>query len=100
MPQGVGPLDGFIYFSAFGSPGEVGRFRLSDFTFQGKVTGQPGEDGWQSILLDTVRKNIFVVNKTGLARMVQISTSPFQRVAGFAFSPGEEDIIEMAGFLS
>lgn len=100
MFQGEGPLDGYIYFTSTSSPGEVGRFRISDFTFQGKVTGQPGEDLWHSLLLDTARDNLFTVNRAGRANLIKISTTPFQRVAGLSFAPGEENVIEMAGFLS
>lgn len=98
--RGAGPLGGYIYFSSFTSPGEVGRFRLSDFTFQGKVVGQPGEDEWQSLLLDTGRGNLFTINWRNQGRLIKISTSPFQRVAGLSLAAGEENIPEMAGFLS
>lgn len=100
LVRGAGPLDGYFYFSSFTIPGEVGRFRISDFTFQGKVTGQPGEDRWQSLLLDTARKNLFTINWREQGRLVKISTLPFQRVAGLSLAANEEAIPEMAGFLS
>ncbi len=85
----IDPTRGFAYFGTNTSPGLLARIRLSDFSEQGTLTLNSGEEQLSSGVIDPAGGFAYFGTETSPGIVVKIRLSNFTRVGALTLNVGE-----------